>query len=89
MNPNSSVMIAAIAQVGVPPLRVALMFALIVFVFGGILLFRRRPQFFNRAPHVAGNGPVVRQNGEGIFIIVGSVLMLLLVGILHQVWSVT
>jgi hypothetical protein len=87
MNPNSSVMIAVMAQAGVPVLRVALALALIVFVFGGIFIFRSRPQFFNRAPRVASIGSVVRQNGEELIIIVGSALMLLLVGILHQVWS--
>jgi hypothetical protein len=76
------------AQVGVPALRIALVFALIIFVFGGIFMFRRRPQFFDRAPRVASNGPVARQNVEDLIIIVGSALMLLLVGILHQVWSV-
>jgi hypothetical protein len=87
MNPNSSMMIAVMAQAGIPALRVALAFALIVFVFGGIFLFHRRPQFMNRASHVASKGPIVRQNGEEMIIIFGSALMLLLVGILHQVWS--
>jgi hypothetical protein len=87
MNPNNSMMMAVMAQVGVPALRVVFGFALIALVFGGIFLFRRRPQFFDRAPDVVSDSPVVRQSGEETIIIIGSALMLLLVGILHQVWS--
>ena len=88
MSANSSLMIAVMAQVGVPALRIALVLALIIFVFGGIFMFRRQPHFLDRAQGIASNGPVARQNGEDLIIIVGSALMLLLVGILHQVWSV-
>ena len=87
MNPNISLMIGVMAQAGIPPLRIAFAFALIVLVFGGIFVFHRRSQFLNRALHVASNGPSVRQNGEERIIIIGTALMLLLVGILHQVWS--
>lgn len=84
---NSSMMIAVMAQAGIPPLRVGFALALIVLVFGGIFVLHRRSQFLNRALLVASNGPTVRQLGEERIIIIGTALMLLLVGILHQVWS--
>ena len=80
-------MIAAIEQAGVPALRVAFTLAVIVFLLGGIFIFRRRHQFFDRDPNVENDGPVVRHNREEMIIIVGSALMLALVGILYQVWS--
>jgi hypothetical protein len=88
MSPNSFVMIAVMAPVGVPVLRVAVALALIVFVFCGIFIFRKRPQSFDRDPNFRSYGSVVQHSREELIIIVGSALMLLLVGILHQVWSV-
>jgi MFS superfamily sulfate permease-like transporter len=81
-------MIAVIEQAGLTTLRVAFTLAVIVFVLGGIFIFRRRHQFFDRDPNVENDFAVVRHNREEMIIIVGSALMLLLVGILHQVWSV-
>jgi hypothetical protein len=86
MDPNSSLMTAVIAQAGLPALHIALAVVLLAFLFGGISIFRRWPQF-DRPRQVAGRRPIVRQNREELIIIVGSALMLLLVGILHQVWS--
>ena len=80
-------MIAAIEQAGVPALRVAFTLAVIVFLLGGIFIFRRRHQFFDRDPNVENDGPVVRHNREEMIIIVGSALMLALVAIMYQVWS--
>ena len=78
---------AMIEQAGVPALRVAFTLAMIVFLLGGIFIFRRRHQLFDRDPEVDNDVPVVRHNREEMIIIVGSALMLALVGILYQVWS--
>jgi hypothetical protein len=43
-------MIAVIEQAGVPALRVGFTLAVIVFLVAGILIFRRRHQFFDRDP---------------------------------------
>ncbi len=40
MKTNSSLMIAVIEQAGVPALRVAFTIAVIIFLFGGIFIFR-------------------------------------------------
>jgi len=87
MQTNSSLMIAVIEQAGVSALRIAFTLAAIIFLFGGIFIFRRRHQFFDRDPNVENDGLVVRHNREEIIIIVGSALMLILVNILHQVWT--
>ncbi|HTF91497.1 MAG TPA: hypothetical protein VK632_00560 [Verrucomicrobiae bacterium] len=79
---------AVIEQAGIPALRVAFTIAVIVFLFGGYVIFRKRHQFFDRDPNVENDFAVVRHNREEMIIFVGSALMLVLVGILHQVWSV-
>jgi hypothetical protein len=80
-------MIAVLEQAGVTTLRVAFSLAVFVFLLGGIFIFRKRHQFFDRDPNVENDFAVVRHNREEMIIFVGSALMLVLVGILHQVWS--
>jgi hypothetical protein len=87
MQTNGSLVIAAIEQAGVPALRVGFTLAVIVFLLAGVVIWRRRHQFFDRDPNVENDVPVVGHNREEIIIIVGSALMLILVSILHQVWS--
>jgi hypothetical protein len=83
---NSYLMIAVIEQAGVPALRVAFTIAVIIFLFGGIFIFRRRHQFFDRDPNVENDVPVVRHNREEEILFVWSGLMLVLIAILYQVW---
>ena len=87
MKTNSYLMIAVIEQAGVPALRVAFTVAVIIFLFGGIFIFRRRHQFFDRDPNVENDVPVVRHNREEEIMFVWSGLMLVLLAILYQVWS--
>ena len=79
-------MIAVIEQAGVPALRVAFTVAVIIFLFGGIFIFHRRHQFFDRDPNVENDVPVVRHNREEEILFVWSGLMLVLIAILYQVW---
>jgi hypothetical protein len=79
-------LIAVIEQAGVPALRIAFTVAVIVFLFGGIIIFRRRHQFFDRDPNVENDVPVVRHNREEEILFVWSGLMLVLIAILYQVW---
>jgi hypothetical protein len=79
-------LIAVIEQAGVPALRVAFTVAVIVFLFAGIIIFRRRHQFFDRDPNVENDVPVVRHNREEEILFVWSGLMLVLIAILYQVW---
>jgi hypothetical protein len=84
---NNFLTMAVIEQAGVPALRVAFTAAVIILLLAGAFIWRRRHQFFDRDPNVENDVPVVRHNREEIIIIVWSGLMLVLVGILYQVWS--
>jgi hypothetical protein len=80
-------MIAVIEQAGVPALRVGFTFAVIVFLLAGVLIFRRRHQFFDRDPNVENDVPAVRHNREEEILFVWAGMTLVLLGILYQVWS--
>jgi hypothetical protein len=80
-------MIAVIEQPGVPALRVGFTLAVIVFLVAGVLIFRRRHQFFDRDPNVENDVPVVRHNREEEILFVGAGMTLVLLGILYQIWS--
>jgi hypothetical protein len=79
--------IAVIEQQGVPALRVGFTLAVIVFLLGGVFIWRRRHQFFDRDPNVENDVPVVRHNREEEILFVWIGLTLVLLGILYQVWS--
>ena len=78
---------AVIEQAGLPALRVAFTIAVIVFLFGGYVIFRKRHQFFDRDPRVANDVPVVRHNREEVILSVWTALTLVLIYLLYQVWT--
>ena len=80
-------MVAVIEQAGVPALRIGFTLAVIVFLFAGIVIWRRRHQLFDRDPNVENDVPVARHNREEEILFVWSGLTLVLLGILYQVWS--
>ena len=80
-------MISVIEQAGVPALRVAFTLAVIIFLFAGLFIWRKRHQFFDRDPNVENDVPVVRHNREETILFVWSGLTLVLIAILYQVWS--
>ena len=86
METSSPLLIAVIEQAGVPALRIAFTLAVIIFLFGGITIFRRRHQFFDRDPNVENDVPVVRHNRMEEILLVWSGLLLVLIAILYQVW---
>ena len=86
MKTSGALMIAVIQQAGVPALRIAFTVAVIIFLFAGVLIFRRRHQFFDRDPNVENDVPVVRHNREEEILFVWSGLTLVLLCILYQVW---
>jgi hypothetical protein len=87
MKANISVMIAVIEQAGVPALRIVFTITVIIFLMGGILIFRKRHQFFDRDPRVENDVPEVRHNRMEEILFVWSGLTLVLIAILYQVWS--
>ena len=86
METSSPLVIAVIEQAGIPALRIAFTIAVIIFLFGGITIFRRRHQFFDRDPNVENDVPVVRHNRMEEILLVWSGLLLVLIAILYQVW---
>jgi hypothetical protein len=87
MNSNIPLMIAVIEQAGLPALRVAFTLAVIVLLVGGIFIFRRRHQFFDRDPDVENDVAEVRHNREEVILFVWGGMTLVLLSILFQVWS--
>jgi hypothetical protein len=87
METNNSVMMAVIEQTGVPALRVAFTVTVIIFLFAGVLIWRRRHQFFDRDPDVENDVPVVQHNRQELVTFIWSGLTLVLIAILDQVWS--
>ena len=77
--------IAVIEQAGVPALRIAFTLAVIVFLFGGVIIFRRRHQLFDRDPNVENDVPAVRYNREEEILLVWGGLTTVLIFILIQV----
>jgi uncharacterized protein with PQ loop repeat len=65
---------------------IAFTIGVIIFLFGGILIVRRRHQFFDRDPNVENDVPVVRHNRMEEILFVWTGLMLILIAILYQVW---
>jgi hypothetical protein len=86
METSSPHVIAVIEQAGVPALRIAFTIAVMIFLFGGITIFRRRHQFFDRDPNVENDVPVVRHNRMEEILLVWSGLLPVLIAILYQVW---
>ena len=78
---------AVIEQAGIPALRVAVTIAVIVFLFGGYVIFRKRHQFFDRDPSVPNDVPVVRHNRLEEILFVWGGLTVVLISILYQVWT--
>jgi len=81
------VLIAAIEQAGLPALRVAFTAAVIIFLFAGIFIWRRRHQFFDRDPKVENDGLNARRIREEEILFVWGGLTLVLISILYQVWT--
>ena len=78
---------AGIEQGGASALLVGFTLGVIFFVFAGILIWRRRHQFFNRDPDLDNDVPVVRHNREEEIILVWSGMTMVLLFILYRVWS--
>jgi hypothetical protein len=78
---------AVIEQAGVPALRVVFSIAVLIFMFAGLFIWRRRHQFFDRDPDVENDVPVVRHNREEVILFVWGGMTLLLLSICLQVWA--
>jgi hypothetical protein len=79
--------VAVIEQTGIPALQMVFSVGLLGFLCAGVLIFRKRHQFFDRDPSVANDVPVVRHNREEVILSVWTALTLVLLYLLFQVWS--
>lgn len=79
-------MLGVIEQAGVPPLRVAFSGAVIILMAVGVLIWRKRHQFFDRDPNIEDDVPVVRHNRMEETLFVWSGLTLVLLFIAYQLW---
>jgi hypothetical protein len=84
---TSPLILAVIEQAGLPALRIAFSIAAIFFLYGGVFIFRRRHQFFDRDPSVANDVRVVRHIRLEVVLFIWSALTLVLLSIVYQVWS--
>jgi hypothetical protein len=87
MQTTVPLILAVIEQAGIPALRIAFSVALLGVLSGGVLIFRKRHQFFDRDPNVEDDVPVVRHNREEVILSVWTGLAVVLIYILFQVWS--
>ena len=83
---QATAFIAVIEQAGLPALRIAFSIAVLAFLYGGVFIFRRRHQFFDRHPNVENDFPVVRHNRLEQILFIWAGLTLVLISILYQVW---
>jgi hypothetical protein len=77
---------AGIEQAGVPALRVAFTGAVIILLVVGVLIWRKRHQFFDRDPNIPDDVPVVRHNRLEETLFVWGGITTVLIFILIQVW---
>jgi hypothetical protein len=87
MESNICLTIAVIEQAGVPALRVAFTIAVVIFMFAGFFIWRRRHQFFDRDPNVDNDVPEVRHNREEVILFVWGGMTLVLLSICLQAWA--
>jgi hypothetical protein len=78
--------LALIEQAGIPALRVASSIVVLLFLYGGFLIFRKRRQLFDRDPNVDNDVTEVRRDRLQLVLFVWSGLTIVLVSILIQVW---
>jgi hypothetical protein len=76
-----------IESAGVPALRVAFTIAVIVFLYAGTVIWRKRHLFFDRDPYIENDPPVARHNRAEQILFVWAGLTTVLLFILYQVWS--
>ena len=85
-NMHGSLMMAVIERAGVPALRTAFTLAVIVFLFAGLFIWRKRHQFFDRDLEVENDIPVVRHNREEVILTVWTGLTIVLIAIMCAAW---
>ena len=80
-------MLALINPEGLPALRIAGTIFFVIFLLGGLYIFRNRHRFFDKDPDVNEDIPAVRKiRAEEVIMIWGALTILILV-ILIKLWA--
>jgi hypothetical protein len=79
-------LVAVIEQTGLPVLRVASGLAVLLFLYVGLVVFRRRHKLFDRDPNVENDVAEVRHDRMQMILYVWSGLTIVLISILIQAW---
>jgi hypothetical protein len=80
-------MLALINPAGLPALRMAGTIFLVIFLLGGLYIFRNRHRFFDKDPDVPEDIPAVRKiRFEEVMMVWGALTILILV-ILIKLWT--
>jgi hypothetical protein len=80
-------MLALINPVALPALRIAATFFFLIYLLGGMYLFRNRHRFFDRDPSVDNDIPTVRKLRIEVVMLPWLGLTTLLVILLIYLWS--
>jgi hypothetical protein len=83
---HTDILLGVIQAGGVLALRIFGTIALLGFMAGGVLIFRRRHQLFDRDPEVLDDTPAVRHIRVEAVVIVWGAIMLALLTVLYEVW---
>jgi hypothetical protein len=82
--------IATLQTAGLPALHVISIIAVMIFAGFGIYIYRNRHRLFDRDPELPDyqDGPAVRHIRVELVLLIWGALMLVMVGLLYQIWRV-
>jgi len=79
-------MVAVINPDGVPALRIAATFFFLLYLAGGVYIFRNRHRFFDRDPNLDNDVPAVRHVRVEVVLIPWLVITTLILILLISFW---
>ena len=77
---------ALINPAALPPLRIAATFFFLIYLAGGVYIFRNRHRFFDRDPNVDNDIPAVRHVRVEVVMIPWLVVTTLILSLLIRFW---
>jgi hypothetical protein len=83
---NITILLGVIQASALPVLRIFGIIAVLIFATGGVVIFRKRHQFFDRDPEVLNDTPAVRHIRLEAVVIVWGAIMTALLTVLYEVW---
>jgi hypothetical protein len=80
-------MLALINPTALPALRIAGTIFLVIFLLGGLYIFRNRHRFFDKDPDIAEDLPAVRKIRAEEVLMIWCALTILILVILISLWT--